>query len=281
MLPTPGTARVPNGVGCAGLPRSLCPRPAACIVCTLRDGRAGSLTPSCAWSSLGGPMPRSIALVLRGRCRPSPDQVPEGASPDRDASGIVTGHLSFLRGEGLLPVLIAPHRRVRRVHGNDRQAVFGRHGHEPGLELREQRRHRRPRVRGEPGGGPTPRAGRAWGGRGAVRGPPSRGRWPGGRGPPVRQARPRAPHPGLPGAIAWDPERAGSDVSLVARPQARAPHCTVPAVRPTGPAPAREGQDARASHSRHCGALWPLPALRESQACAPAANRHCGSPGSR
>lgn len=91
--------------------------------------------PSCAWSGLGGPMPRSIALVLRGRCRPSPDRVPEGASPDRNADGIVTGHLSFLRGEGLLPVLIAPHRCVRRVHGNDRQAVFGRHGHEPGLEL--------------------------------------------------------------------------------------------------------------------------------------------------
>ena len=135
MLPTPGTARIPNGVGCAGLPRSLCPGPAACIVCTFRDGWAGSLTPSWAWSGLGGPMPRSIALVLRGRWRPSPDRVPEGASPDRDASGIVTGHLSFLRGEGLLPVLLAPHRRVRRVYGNNRQAVFGRHGHEPGLEL--------------------------------------------------------------------------------------------------------------------------------------------------
>ncbi|MDQ0604855.1 hypothetical protein QF037_009200 [Streptomyces canus] len=34
-----------------------------------------------------------LALVLRGRCRPSPDRVPEGASPDRDADGTVTGHV--------------------------------------------------------------------------------------------------------------------------------------------------------------------------------------------
>ena len=53
-------------------------------------------------------MPVHIALVCRGRCRPSPDRVPLGATPDRDARGIVPGGLSVLVGEGLLPVLGAP-----------------------------------------------------------------------------------------------------------------------------------------------------------------------------
>jgi hypothetical protein len=41
---------------------------------------AGSLTPTGAASGLVGPMPLLIALVSRGRCRPSPDAVPEGAA---------------------------------------------------------------------------------------------------------------------------------------------------------------------------------------------------------
>ena len=95
MDPLPGTARVPNGFGCTGPPRSqLCPRSGTCIVCTFRDGWAGFLTPWGTSIGLDGPMPRSITLVLRGRCRPSPDRVPESASPDRDAGGIATGHLS-------------------------------------------------------------------------------------------------------------------------------------------------------------------------------------------
>ncbi len=124
-MPAPGTARIPNGVGCAGFPRSLSPDSATCIVCTLRAGWAGSLTPSCAWSGLGGPMPTTITLVVVGRCRPSPDRVPEGASPDRDTCGIVSGHLSLAAGQWLAPVLVAPHRRVRGVHGDDRRVDVG------------------------------------------------------------------------------------------------------------------------------------------------------------
>ena len=134
-MPAPGTARIPNGVGCAGFPRSLFPDPATCIVCTLRDGWAGSLTPSDSRSGLGGPMPTTITLVVVGRCRPSPDRVPESASPNRDTGGIVTGHLSCLAGQGLGPVLGSPHRRVSRIDGDDREAVFGGHGDEPGFEL--------------------------------------------------------------------------------------------------------------------------------------------------
>ncbi|MFD7409512.1 hypothetical protein ACFV7R_44465, partial [Streptomyces sp. NPDC059866] len=44
--PLPGTARIPNGFGCAGRPRSLgssCP--GAWLLATVRDEAAGSLTP--------------------------------------------------------------------------------------------------------------------------------------------------------------------------------------------------------------------------------------------
>jgi hypothetical protein len=134
--PLPGTARIPNGFGCAGRPRSLLvPCPAACIVCTLRDGAAGSLTSSGPSIGLDGPMPVTIALVVMGRCRPSPDRVSEGASSDCDARGIVTGGGAAGRGHGLLPVLCAPPGGVGRVNGHDREAEFGGHGDEPGLEL--------------------------------------------------------------------------------------------------------------------------------------------------
>jgi hypothetical protein len=80
-------------------------------------------------------MPVTIALVVMGRCRPTPDRVSEGASSDRDARGIVTGDGAGGRGHRLVPVLGAPPGGVGRVNRHDRQAEFGGHGHEPGLEL--------------------------------------------------------------------------------------------------------------------------------------------------
>src|SRR5919201_2417393 len=65
-------------------------------------GRAGFLTPPSTGSGLGGPMPASIAVVLAGRCRPSPDPVSEGASCDRHAGRLVAGGGAFVGGEGLL-----------------------------------------------------------------------------------------------------------------------------------------------------------------------------------
>src|SRR5450756_2141119 len=65
--PCPGTARITDGSGCAGSPRSLLrSRPAARIVCALRDGRAGSLASPGTGSGLGGPMPAAITLVVAG-----------------------------------------------------------------------------------------------------------------------------------------------------------------------------------------------------------------------
>src|SRR3954469_6299570 len=64
---------------------------------------AGFLTPAGVRSGLDGPMPRTITLVGRGRCRPSPDRMSEGASPDRDACRIVPGNRAGFRGERLLP----------------------------------------------------------------------------------------------------------------------------------------------------------------------------------
>lgn len=64
-------------------------------------------------------MPYTIAPVVWGRCRPTPDRVSEGASPDRDSSGIVTGHLPVRGGQRLVPVVHNPAPRVRvgGVHG--------------------------------------------------------------------------------------------------------------------------------------------------------------------
>ncbi len=127
------SARIPNGVGCAGRPRSLsCPCPGAWLVATVRDGAAGFLTPWGVRSGLDGPMPVRIALVCTGRCRPSPDRVPLGASPDRDARRIVPGNLPGLGGEWFLPVLSTPAAGVGGVDGDDRHAVCGGHRDEPG-----------------------------------------------------------------------------------------------------------------------------------------------------
>ncbi len=80
-------------------------------------------------------MRRTITPVVWGRCRPTPDRVPESASPDRDTRGIVTGHLSTRGGQWFLPVLSTPQAGVGRVDRDNTQALFGGHGDQPGLEL--------------------------------------------------------------------------------------------------------------------------------------------------
>src|SRR3954469_719690 len=97
---------------------------------------AGSLTPTNLRSGLDSPMPRTITPVLRGRCRPSPDRVSEGASPDRDACRIVPGNLASRRGEWFLPVLGAPAAGVGGVDRDDGDVLLGGHRHQPGFELR-------------------------------------------------------------------------------------------------------------------------------------------------
>lgn len=97
---------------------------------------AGFLTPTGTRGGLGGPMPRTIALVMRGRCRPSPDRMSEGASPDRDARRIVPGNLAGRGGQGVLPVLGTPSGGVRRVHRHDADVLLGGHRHQPGAEFR-------------------------------------------------------------------------------------------------------------------------------------------------
>ena len=94
--------------------------PGARIVCAFRDRVADSLTPTSARFGLDGPRPAPITPVGAGRCRPTPDRVPLGASPDRDARRIMTGGLTFLAGGGFLPVLGTPPGGVGRVHGDDR-----------------------------------------------------------------------------------------------------------------------------------------------------------------
>ena len=89
------------------------------------SGCAGavSLTPRATWPGLDGPMPRTITPVMRGRCHPTPDRVPQGAPTDRHRSGGVSGSPSFLTVQWLLPVLGAPLRGVGRIHGDDRDPV--------------------------------------------------------------------------------------------------------------------------------------------------------------
>src|SRR5947209_15192415 len=128
------TAPITNGVGWTGFPhsrsrrgRGSCPRSGA--------SRAGSLIPKSTPVGLDGPMPGTIALVVSGRCRPSPDRVPLGAPADRDARRIVSGGLASGRGHGFLPVLRAPTAGVGGIDGDDRDT--GRVGHrgQPGAEL--------------------------------------------------------------------------------------------------------------------------------------------------
>ncbi len=134
MDPSLITADISNGVGCPGRPRTCRVRWHASCAWSGNAG-AGSLAPEGLRSGLGGPMPVTITLVVTGRCRPTPDRMLLGASPDRDARGIVTGRPAVLGGEGFLPVLRATHRGVRRIDGNNRDAGRVSHRRQPGAEL--------------------------------------------------------------------------------------------------------------------------------------------------
>jgi len=128
-------ARTPNGVGCTRSPLSL-PRSATALRGPVRGGWAVSVTPWGVRSGLGGPMPATITPVGAGRCRPPPDGMPLGASPDRDARGVVTGGLTGGGGQRFLPVLRSPPGGVGRIDRDDRDGVFGSHRDQPGLEFR-------------------------------------------------------------------------------------------------------------------------------------------------
>ncbi|MFG1943209.1 hypothetical protein [Nonomuraea sp. NPDC048826] len=80
-------------------------------------------------------MPAAIALVVAGRCRPSPDRVPEGTSPDRDTGGIVTGHLTSRGEQRFLPMLASPPGGVGRIDRDDRHVLLSGHRHQTGFEL--------------------------------------------------------------------------------------------------------------------------------------------------
>jgi hypothetical protein len=80
-------------------------------------------------------MPHSIAPVLWGRCRPSPDRVSQGASSDRHGGSVVAGGLPVLRGEGFLPVLGAPAAGVGGIDRDDEDAELGRHRHQSAAQL--------------------------------------------------------------------------------------------------------------------------------------------------
>src|SRR6266702_6545584 len=95
----------------------------------VRGGWAGSVTPPGARCGLDGPMPTTIALVVVGRCRPSPDRIPEGASSNRDARRVVTGDRTSRSAQRPLPVLGTPPAGVGRVDRDDRQALLGGHRH--------------------------------------------------------------------------------------------------------------------------------------------------------
>ncbi|WP_326608062.1 helix-turn-helix domain-containing protein [Streptomyces sp. NBC_01800] len=56
--------------------------------------------------------------------------IPEDGEPE-----VVTGHLSVWGGQWFLPVLGSPHAGVGGVDRDNAQALFGGHGHQPGLEF--------------------------------------------------------------------------------------------------------------------------------------------------
>jgi hypothetical protein len=72
----------------------------------------GFLAPEGIRPGLDAPMPRTIALVVRGRWRPTPGRTPLGAPSDHDARAIVTGGLWVAGAHRLEPVL-------RKVHDHD------------------------------------------------------------------------------------------------------------------------------------------------------------------
>ena len=133
---TPAQPGAPNGVGHPGRPLSL-HGPAARIRCAVRE--CGGGFPHAVGSPVGPGRSDAHARSLWsswGRCRPSPDRVSEGASPDRDARRIVPGHLASRCGQWFLPVLGAPPARVGGVDRDDRDVLLGGHRHQPGFQLR-------------------------------------------------------------------------------------------------------------------------------------------------
>lgn len=101
------------------------------------SGYAGAvfLTPWGTRGGLGGPMPASIALVLAGRCRPSPDRVSEGASSDRHGGSLVASGLACGRGEWDLPVFGAPPARVGGIDDDHTDAGLCAHRQQSGAEF--------------------------------------------------------------------------------------------------------------------------------------------------
>src|ERR1044072_6007107 len=69
---------------------------------------AGFLTPRSHRCGLDGPMPHSIAPVLWGRCRPSPDRVSQGAPADRHGGRVVAWGFFFFFLVGLFCSVGAP-----------------------------------------------------------------------------------------------------------------------------------------------------------------------------
>jgi hypothetical protein len=101
------------------------PRPAWAVRCPRRS----------LWSSRGRCRPSPSSQLRSSRGYPIPDGVPEGASPDSDARGIVPGGGASWGGQRSLPVLRAPQAGAGRVDRHDRQAGFGIHGGDTDLEF--------------------------------------------------------------------------------------------------------------------------------------------------
>lgn len=116
-------ARVPNGVGLAGCPRSL-PGWLRSSCGRSGPGWAGFLTHEVAGRGLGAPMPRTIALVAWGRWRPSPGPVALCAPSDHDSGRVVSGGLRVPGSQRLLPVLAAPAGGIGRIHRDHGDALF-------------------------------------------------------------------------------------------------------------------------------------------------------------
>ena len=95
------------------------------------NAEAGLLTPRDTRYGLDAPMPHSIAPVLWGRLRPSPDRVSQGAPADRHRRRVMASGLPVLAGEGVLPVLGAPAAGVGGIDGDDGDAELGGHRYQP------------------------------------------------------------------------------------------------------------------------------------------------------
>src|SRR5262245_39063421 len=79
-------------------------------------------------------MADTIALVVAGRCRPSPDRVALGASSDRHRGRLVAGDGATWGSQGFLPVLCTPFGGVGRVYRDDADPDLRAHRQHPGAE---------------------------------------------------------------------------------------------------------------------------------------------------